>query len=329
MYILSICIPTFNRYEFLKRTIDYLNKNLGLEHNIEIVISDNASSDKTENYCLELANKFDFIKYSRNLENVGLDLNALNAIKIANSDYCWLLSDDDIPLDGTIERIIKAIKENNPNLIYLNYVGVVESNLSNIDIEGNKKDDEIYINNSEKMLVKHLISHFSAIIINKNIFLKYEALLLEYQNMGFERGYILCLVDNMILCESGISIFLGEVSLLTRNPQSLIGNNYNPLTIIIDVASHYNFLYRRSLISKQTKSIVVNRYLRGFYNIIIPMRLNYNEYYKNELVIKIHKTCYSYRFYYIYNLPFMLMPNILLKYTYQLYKLFFKSNRNT
>jgi glycosyltransferase involved in cell wall biosynthesis len=328
MYILSICIPTFNRYEFLKRTIDFLHKNLGLEHNIEIVISDNASSDKTENYCLELTNKFHFIKYSRNPKNVGLDLNALNAIKNANSDYCWLLSDDDIPLDGTIERIIKEIKGRNPNLIYLNYIGVLESNLSNIDIEGNKKDDEIYTNNPESMLVKHLISHFSATIINKRLFLKYESLLIDYQNMGFERGYILCLVDHMILTESGTSIFLGEVSLLTRNPQSLIGNNYNPLTIIIDVASHYNFLYRRKLISKLTKSRVVNRYLRGFYNIIIPMRLNYNEYYKNELVIKIHKTCYNYKFYYIYNLPFMLLPNILLKYSYLFYKNFFKSNRN-
>ena len=327
MFDLSICIPTFNRYELLKRTIDSLIKNLDLEQKVEIIISDNASSDKTEKYCIELTNKFQFIKYSRSAINLGLDLNALNAIKNANSEYCWLLSDDDIPLKGTVERIISAIKKYKPNLIYLNYIGVLESDLSNIDILGNKKDDEIFINNSEIMLEKYLISHFSATVINKKSFLKFESLLNSYKNMGFERGYILCLVDHMLLCEPGTSVFLGEVSLLTRNPESLIGNNYNPLTIIIDIATHYNFLYTKGLIYKQTKSNVVNKYLKGFYNIIIPIRLNYKDHYTRYHVKKIHKTCYQYKYYYLYNLPFMIMPNIVLKYTYQFYKMFIKSNR--
>ena len=325
MYILSICIPTFNRVSLLERTLLHLLEDLESNLNIEIIISDNSSTDNTQEICFKYCSKYSFIKYIRNNSNLGLDCNAMLAIKNSSSEYCWLLSDDDIPVKGTIARIIDSIKLDNPNLIYLNYTGIIESDLNSVDFSTDKKLDEKFIDLPEEMLVKYLISHFSATVVERNLFLKYETLLEKYRQMGFERGYILCLVDHMLLKERGTSVFLGDVSLITRNPESLIGNNYNPLSIVIDVARHYKYLYDCKLISAKTKSIVINRYLRGFYNIIIPIRLNYNDYYISKYVNDIHRTCFRYKNYYFFNLPFMLMPNFMLKYLYKFYLLVFKN----
>lgn len=50
--LLSICIPTYNRSQYLKETIDSI---IGQEEfkseNVEIVISDNCSTDDTEIVC--------------------------------------------------------------------------------------------------------------------------------------------------------------------------------------------------------------------------------------------------------------------------------------
>ena len=52
--LLSICIPTFNRYKELKRLINSIDKN----KNIELVILDDGSKDETSNIFSEFKNKF-------------------------------------------------------------------------------------------------------------------------------------------------------------------------------------------------------------------------------------------------------------------------------
>lgn len=68
--LVSICIPTFNRASYLKNSFDSLlaqpeTKN-GL---VEVVISDNASTDETENLCKLYAGMYECIKYYRNPTN--------------------------------------------------------------------------------------------------------------------------------------------------------------------------------------------------------------------------------------------------------------------
>ena len=52
-FILSICIPTFNRSAYLESTIESIvNQALFRDRMyVEIVVSDNASSDATANIC--------------------------------------------------------------------------------------------------------------------------------------------------------------------------------------------------------------------------------------------------------------------------------------
>ena len=310
--VLSICIPTFNRITYLKKTINQLLAILPVDDTIEIIISDNHSTDETYQYCNELIGKYDFIKYNRQDKNIGLDLNAFSAIERSSADYCWLLSDDDIPLKNSLSRICNVIHEFKPILVYLNYSGFKnDQEIEHLKIEN--KSDEICAYNHEEFLSNHLLNHFSATVIQKIYFIKYKHILSDYKSMQFLRGYVLCISDYMILTEKKLCVYIGEVSLLTRNIENLMGNSYNPLSIVSEIALHYKCLRKNKLISKQTESKVVNYYLRGFYHIIIPMRLFYNDVDTSFYLQRIHRYCYRFKNYYIYNLPYLILPLIILK----------------
>lgn len=92
--LLGICIPTYNRSELLKetlaKTIDAVRK-----YDIYIYISDNASSDNTEEVVREFQKEYGKISYNRNGSNLGADTNFELVLKMCNEKYAWLLGDDD------------------------------------------------------------------------------------------------------------------------------------------------------------------------------------------------------------------------------------------
>ena len=90
--ILSICIPTYNRGEMLKLSIQYMIP-VCRANNIQIFVSDNASPDNTEEIMKDLFNKYDFIHYHRHPINIGPDDNFEFVLKMATTKYRWLMSD--------------------------------------------------------------------------------------------------------------------------------------------------------------------------------------------------------------------------------------------
>jgi len=113
--LLSICIPTYNRAEFLKDALDSILRQIN-ENNkdkVEICISDNASEDNTEELVEEYQKKSPIpIIYHKNEKNMGADYNYLKVVEIANGEYCWLLGSDDIIEEGGIDTVLEEIEEN-------------------------------------------------------------------------------------------------------------------------------------------------------------------------------------------------------------------------
>ena len=92
-YKLEILIPTYNRVKDLEKNLkilkDYIIKNKFLSE-IRIIISDNNSTDSTEKMILELKkdevlNKL--IKYNKQIENIGLEKNALDILSKSEAEY--------------------------------------------------------------------------------------------------------------------------------------------------------------------------------------------------------------------------------------------------
>lgn len=120
--LLSICIPTYNRASFLSEAISSVLEQItdDIKDKVEICISDNASTDNTDNIVLSFQEKSNInIVFHKNSINQGADKNFLKVIDIANGKYCWYLGSDDKISNGGIIAILKEI-ENNHDLIIFN-----------------------------------------------------------------------------------------------------------------------------------------------------------------------------------------------------------------
>lgn len=112
MVLFSICIPTYNRAIYLKQTLDSIvSDELFLKTDqIEIVISDNCSSDNTQVLCKEYisihGNK---IKYKCQTENL-LDRNFIEVLRLASGKYAKLHNDNRNFLPGALTYLVNIIQ---------------------------------------------------------------------------------------------------------------------------------------------------------------------------------------------------------------------------
>lgn len=92
-----------------------LNENKS-QIDFEVCVSDNYSTDETENIVLE-AQKRISIKYQKNPTNLGIPQNFLNVIEMAEGEFVWLIGDDDLVLPFALEKLNKLI-ENHKDVDY-------------------------------------------------------------------------------------------------------------------------------------------------------------------------------------------------------------------
>lgn len=103
-YKLSICIPTFNRAEYIGSTLQKI-----LEQNctaLQVVVADNASSDNTELIVDQYIEMGLAIKYFRWPKNMGADNNYRKVAELAEGEYLWFLGSDDWICEGAINTVI-------------------------------------------------------------------------------------------------------------------------------------------------------------------------------------------------------------------------------
>ena len=111
---LSICIPTFNRSAYLQQTLNSLViQNIFIETNeVEIIVSDNCSSDDTEIIVNEFILRFpDKIIYNKNTNNI-IDDNFYKVLSLGNGHYLKLNNDTLIHNDNSLNHMLSVIKNN-------------------------------------------------------------------------------------------------------------------------------------------------------------------------------------------------------------------------
>ena len=115
-YKLSICIPTFNRKIFLEKLLESILHKINTS-DVEISISDNCSTDGTEQYIKDLQEVYKNITYFKWKKNEGVDKNILKAVEIAAGEYIWLMGSDDLVPDNAIDQIKGSLGLNDIILI--------------------------------------------------------------------------------------------------------------------------------------------------------------------------------------------------------------------
>jgi glycosyltransferase involved in cell wall biosynthesis len=112
--LVSVCLPVRNG---AKRLPAVTRSVLAQDHaNLELVISDNASTDDTEEVARALAAEDPRIVYHRQPENVGLLNNFVSAMHRATGTYIRWIGDDDALQPNCVSRSLQAFAED-PRLI--------------------------------------------------------------------------------------------------------------------------------------------------------------------------------------------------------------------
>ncbi|MFH1671327.1 MAG: glycosyltransferase family 2 protein [Candidatus Portnoybacteria bacterium] len=112
--LLSICIPTYNRADCLKRLLNnIIPQILEFKEEVEICISNNGSTDNTREIVMNLKEKYpDLIKYNENEENLRFDRNVLEVVNMVQGEFVWTCSDDDLLVKNGLKEVMRFIMEN-------------------------------------------------------------------------------------------------------------------------------------------------------------------------------------------------------------------------
>ena len=117
--LLTISIPTYNRSFFLNELLSCLLDQCISNPKIELLVSDNDSSDDTPSIVKTYIDRGLEIRYLRNTSNAGADRNFLQCFEKARGKYVWIIGDDDVVVPGAIGKIIGYLEANEYNLIYV------------------------------------------------------------------------------------------------------------------------------------------------------------------------------------------------------------------
>lgn len=125
--LLTIAIPTYNRASFLDRQLAWLSEAIrGFESECEILVSDNCSTDNTQDVIKKWQDKLANItfKVNRNPENLGVLKNVTYCLRTATTKYVWTIGDDDPIQTRSVSYVINKVKEKeDTSLIFLNFSG--------------------------------------------------------------------------------------------------------------------------------------------------------------------------------------------------------------
>jgi glycosyltransferase involved in cell wall biosynthesis len=137
--LVSVITPTYNRAEYLKEALASAVKQT--YKNIEIIVSDNCSTDNTEEIVSSFADPR--IKYWKQPQNMGMFPNQIHAFKMARGKYIASLHDDDVWNEDFLEKLVPPLEEN-PDLILAFCDQYIIDENSNINDAATQRNTKMY-----------------------------------------------------------------------------------------------------------------------------------------------------------------------------------------
>ena len=133
--LVSVCVPTYNRVEKLKVAIKNIQRQT--YDNLEIIISDNHSSDETEKVCIQLQKEDDRIIYFQQNNNIGPTTNFEFVRQRAKGKYFLWHGDDDYLDKDYIEVCVNELEQNSELILVSGLAAYKKYGLGKITHYGN------------------------------------------------------------------------------------------------------------------------------------------------------------------------------------------------
>jgi abequosyltransferase len=173
--LLTIAIPSNNKSELLDIAIDSIFSQFNKDSNCEICISDNSASNTTEKLIKDKYKSFGQVSYHRSLDSPSLDENINKVIHLAKGDYVWLFGDDDLLVEGALDKIISHLKRLSPDILIVNSLsfddsGIIETSRTVLD------SSKIYGPKDQDDFLKELggyITYLGGVVIRRELWVRY------------------------------------------------------------------------------------------------------------------------------------------------------------
>jgi glycosyltransferase involved in cell wall biosynthesis len=111
---LSIGVPVYNGQDYLRFALDSIVRQDYTD--FELIISDNASTDATQEICRGYAAKDGRIRYYRNATNIGASGNYNRVFELARGAFFKWAAHDDVHLPGCLKRCVEVFDQAPPNV---------------------------------------------------------------------------------------------------------------------------------------------------------------------------------------------------------------------
>lgn len=264
--ILTIAIPTRNRSFFLDQNLRQLKKETqdvesGL---IEIIVSDNCSTDDTQSVVNSTIEDGLPVCYIRNTVDIGWGNNFLQCFDLARGTYVLILGDDDFFVDGALSKLINCLKFDEYGVVCIQTYGF-DHNFRD-ERPGGRGVERLYDNPGEFIKdVGAFLTLISACVINKKIIKN-----ISYRHEGCQNLPVLHLVlQAVILSEK--NLYLKEYMIGCKRNNSA---NYNFSEIFVNEMWGIIDLECAATISSKWISAFEKRMLIGYYPLyLLQIRL--------------------------------------------------------
>ena len=222
--MISIIIPTYNNFDYLKLCIKSLNNNS--KHHHELIFHINDGSDGTIEFI-----KNNGYKFTHSETNIGLCSSINKAAQLASFDYILYSHDDMYFCPDWDDVLINEIKSINHEKFYLSGT-MIEANSGHIvcnfgDTINNFKEKELLSKYNDINFYDHQGTHFAPHLVSKKMWDKVGGFSEEFNpGIGSDPDF------NMKLWKEGVRIFKGlndfKVyhfgSLTTRKKKNFVQN---------------------------------------------------------------------------------------------------------
>jgi glycosyltransferase involved in cell wall biosynthesis len=113
--LVSIGFPVYNGERLLRQAMDsVLAQNF---EDFEVIVCDNASTDRTAAICQEYAQRDARVRYFRNETNIGASPNHNRVFELSRGKYFAWMAHDVEQLPGMLSRCVREMNENSPPVV--------------------------------------------------------------------------------------------------------------------------------------------------------------------------------------------------------------------
>lgn len=202
--LLTIAIPTYKRCKYAVQNVKYLLPQvMAHQDKVRLIVTDNHSEDGTFEKLSEIANQHaDLFKFYEQKENIGWMNNFFFGIEHSDSEFVFLLGDDDIVSPNFLDIVIPLLEQGGDHLgmLHFNYI-MADDKLSGARLlYPNLENEQMVLtyNDASEFVRKYHKgpSFISSVIFRKSCMLKGKELNLQADTIDY--SWFLCLYTGIV-----------------------------------------------------------------------------------------------------------------------------------